>query len=444
MRALISERVVVDDRVRRAAVVIDGERIHEVIDPEALPDGMPREELGSLVLMSGLVDTHVHLNDPGRAEWEGFPTATSAAASGGVTTLVDMPLNCIPVTTNERALAQKRGAADGRLDVDVGYWGGVVPAEVPSLAGLGKAGVLGAKAFMCHSGIDDFPASDEATLRAAMIALRDAGVPLLAHAELEHALPAMDEDEDRACYRAWLERRPASFEDRAIELLIRLCREIRCPVHVVHLSSAGALPMIARAKDEGLPITCETCPHYLCITAESIPDRATHFKCAPPIRGADNREALWGGVLDGTIDFVVTDHSPCTPHLKGDDFVEAWGGIASLSLGLMSVWTEASARGASVADLSRWMSATPARFAGLGAKKGRIAAGYDADLVLWDDASEHVVSASDLRFHHPISPYVGRALKGRVRRTWLRGEAIFDGDDVARGRGRELLHRGGT
>ncbi len=439
MRALTCDRVVTPEGERRAAVWIEGGRIAQVTAPEALPEGAPRQHLEG-VLGPGLVDTHVHINEPGRAEWEGFETATLAAASGGVTTLVDMPLNCMPVTTTERALDVKRGAVDGKLSVDLGYWGGVVPGNATELSRLGEAGALGAKAFLCHSGIDDFPASDEETLRAAMRALADAGLPLLAHAELE--LPVPPSPHAPASYAAWLASRPPRMEDEAIALLVRLCRETRCAVHVVHLSSASALPMIADAKAEGLPLTVETCPHYLCLRAEDVPDGACEYKCAPPIREDENREALWRALLDGTIDLVVTDHSPCTPELKRAGFLEAWGGIASLSLGLSSVWTEARARGAGVSDLARWMSEAPARFAGLGDRKGRVAPGMDADLVLWDPDEVTEVEAASLRFRHPISPYVGRALAGRVRRTWLRGEEVFDGERVRPGRGQELLHRG--
>lgn len=435
MFALVSDRVVTPAGERRAAVWIDGEKIHDVTDPEAVPGGMPREDLGARVLMPGLVDTHVHVNEPGRTEWEGFATATAAAAAGGVTSLVDMPLNCIPVTTTGPALETKREAMQGQLSVDVGCWGGVVPGDPQHLTDMSRNGMLGAKAFLCHSGIDDFPASDEETLRSAMKTLAKCGVPLLAHAELELDEPACDAP--ATSYRAWLERRPARWEDEAIALLIRLCRETGCRTHVVHLSSASALPMIAEAKEEGLPLSVETCPHYLCLSAEQVADHATEFKCAPPIRDDANRERLWAGLLDGVIDFVVTDHSPCVPQLKSGGFVDAWGGISSLSLGLSSVWTEARARGATVNDLVRWMCEAPAAFAGLG-HKGRLEAGRDADLVCWDPDEKDVVRADDLRFRHHVSPYVGRTLAGRVHGTWLRGARIYDGASVTARRGSML------
>ncbi|MCB9592358.1 MAG: allantoinase AllB [Sandaracinaceae bacterium] len=420
MHALRSQRVVTEAGLRAAAVIIDGERIHAVVAPGAVPEGVPIEDVGDRVLMAGVVDAHVHVNEPGRTEWEGWRTATDAAAAGGVTTLVDMPLNCIPVTTTVAALEQKARSTEGALLVDVGFWGGVVPGNTDELPGLAKAGVLGAKAFLCHSGIDDFPAADAATLRAAMRAMAEAGIPLLAHAELE--LPDLPTPTcDPFSYEAWLGARPNRMEDEAIALLIELCRETRCAVHVVHLSSATALPRIAEAKAEGLPLTVETCPHYLCLRAEDVPDGATQYKCAPPIRGDANREALWGGLLDGTIDYVVTDHSPCTPQLKHADFVEAWGGISSLSLGLSSVWTEASARGATVASIARWMCEGPARFAGLADRKGRLAPGLHADLVCWDPDASFEVTPEALRFRHKVSPYLGKTLRGVVHGTWLRG-----------------------
>lgn len=440
MRCLTSQNVVTPEGVRAAAIVIEDERIVDVLD--VAPEGLPVEDVGELAVLPGLVDGHVHINEPGRTEWEGFVTATEAAAVGGVTTLVDMPLNCIPVTTSVPALESKLASAQGALRVDVGFWGGVVPGNTAELPRLAAAGALGAKAFLCHSGIDDFPASDEDVLRSAMHAMADAGIPLLAHAELELDVEPRT-DEPRA-YDAWLSRRPPRFEDEAIRLLIRLCRETRCPVHIVHLSSASALPSLAEARDEGLPITVETCPHYLCLRAEDVPPGDTTYKCAPPIRDDANREALWAGLFDGTIDFVVTDHSPCTPHLKElerGDFLEAWGGIASLSLGLSSVWAEASRRGATLEQMARWMSTGPAEFAGLSRDKGAIESGRHADLVVLDPDATFEVQADTLRFRHKVSPWIGRTLKGAVRQTWLRGRRIFDGTEVAGPHGAALLHR---
>lgn len=427
--AIVSERVHLPSGVARAAVVIEGETIVEVVDPEALPAELPRVELGHLALLPGLVDCHVHVNQPGRTHWEGFVTATRAAAAGGVTTLVDMPLNCLPVTTTVAGLDAKLDDLRGCLHVDVGFWGGVVPGNADELAGLAKRGILGAKAFLCDSGIPEFPASDAATLREAMTVLGRAGIPLLAHAELEGALPGEPASDPHA-YASWLERRPAAWEEAAIALLIDLCRATRCAVHIVHLSAASALPMLRAARAEGLPITVETCPHYLCLCAEEVPHDATLFKCAPPIRPADNRERLWAGLREGVIDLVVTDHSPCTPQLKEGGFLDAWGGIASLSLGLASVWTHASARGFSLPDVVAWMSAAPARLTGLAGRKGSIAPGCDADLVAFDDAAEFVVAPEHLHFRHEVSPWLGRRLRGRVRQTWLRGRSVHVLDDA--------------
>ena len=436
-----------------ASILIEDGRIGAVIpgtDPAALPRDVPVRDFGERVLGPGLVDCHVHINEPGRTDWEGFTTATRAAAAGGVTTLVDMPLNCIPVTTRRYALEEKLRATAGQLHADVGFWGGVIPGNVGELPGLAEAGALGCKAFLVHSGIDEFPNATEADLRAAMPVLRAAGLPLLAHAELElgdgEAHDGAAPEPSR--YDGYLRSRPAAWEDAAIALLIRLSRETGCAVHVVHLSSASSLPQIARAKDEGLPLTVETCPHYLCLEAEGIPDGATEFKCAPPIREHANREALWSGLRQGVIDFVVSDHSPCAPALKQrerGDFAAAWGGISSLQLGLPAIWTEAQRRGHGPGDLVKWMSTRPAALAGLSARKGRIAPGLDADLMVWDPEGAWAVEPERLRFRHKISPYMGRRLLGRVEATLLRGHLVYDGEDLpdlpAGPVGRNLLGR---
>lgn len=432
-----SERVWIDGALRPASIVVENGTIADVLGFGDVPGA----ETIDAVLLPGLVDTHVHMNEPGRTEWEGFATATEAAAVGGVTTLVDMPLNCIPVTTTAAALETKLDAVRDLLAVDVGFWGGVVPGNAGQLEAMASRGMLGAKCFLCHSGIDDFPASSEADLRAAMPILRDAGVPLLVHAELERA--SAPGCEGRA-YASYLASRPRAWEDDAVQLVIDLCRETRCAVHVVHLSSASALPLVRAAKDEGLPFTVETCPHYLCLSAEEIADGRTEFKCAPPIRERENQELLWRGVEDGTIDLVTSDHSPCSPHLKKPeegDFGGAWGGIASLQLGLPSVWSRASARGMSLGEIVRRMTETPAQLAGLSRRKGRIARGMDADLCAFDPDARWTIETRDLRFRHKVSPYVGREVRGRVTATWLRGRLIAkDGALIERG-GRPLLGR---
>ncbi len=486
--AIFSRRVLTPEGTRPAAVVIEDERIVEVIEvsetenlPEALPEALHGRmlDLGELTLMPGLVDCHVHINQPGRTHWEGFHTATRAAAAGGVTTLVDMPLNCLPVTTTVAGFERKLADTPGELWVDLGFWGGVIPGNADQLGPLAARGVLGCKAFLCDSGIEEFPASDEAVLREAMTALAAAGLPLLAHAEIELETPAGPTTSiDPRDYHSWLDQRPPAWEEAAIDLLIALCRETGCAVHIVHLSAASAVPALRRARAEGLPITVETCPHYLCLSAEEIPAGATQFKCAPPVREAENREALWDALREGVIDLVVTDHSPCTPELKSPeagDFLEAWGGIASLSLGFSSVWTQACARGFSLAEVSRWMSSAPARIAGLDrggqrsgeassaepepaegstrgpsprGRKGRIAPGFDADLVALDPDAEFTVRADALHFRHRISPWIGRRLRGVVHGTWLRGRRIFDASApvdacfcMPTGTGRPLLGR---
>jgi len=411
---------------------------------QSLPAAAPTLlDVGDLVVFPGLVDCHVHINEPGRTEWEGFETATRAAAAGGVTTLIDMPLNSLPVTTNQAALEAKLQASEGKRFVDVGFWGGVVPGNSGELPGLANGGVLGCKAFLVHSGIDEFPNASADDLRRAMPVLRDRGLPLLVHAELDLGAPASPHAPQ--IYESFLASRPRAWEDAAIRLMVELCRETRCPVHIVHLSSATSLPLLEAAKNEGLPITVETCPHYLCLEAEAIPEGATHYKCAPPIREHDNRELLWRGLLDGIIDFVISDHSPCLPALKVPelgDFHQAWGGIASLQLGLSAVWTEARRRGAGLDRLAHWMSTGPAQFAGLGQRKGRIAPGYDADFVVWDPRATRSVDTDELFFKHKISPYLGRELAGRVSHTLLAGSLAFeDGSHRGAPRGQLRLHR---
>lgn len=415
-----SRRVLTPEGLRPATLLLEGSQIR-ALEPYETPCA---EELGELVLMQGLIDTHVHVNEPGRSEWEGWVTATRAAALGGVTTLGDMPLNSLPVTTTLDALHAKLASTEGKLHIDAALWGGVVPGNTPELAPMVQAGVRGFKCFLCPSGIDEFPQATRADLELAMPALRDLGVPLLAHAELELPLREAAEQDPRE-YATYLHSRPPAWEDAAVALLIELAEQTGCPVHVVHLSSMGSIEQLRAAKARGVPITAETCPHYLCLRAEDIPPGATEFKCAPPIRPEANREALWKALGEGVIDFVVTDHSPCVPGLKlpeEGDFLRAWGGIASLQLGLASVATEARQRGHDLATISRWMTAGPARL--LGWDRGPLAPGTRADLVAWDPDEAFTVRAVELAHRNPITPYEGRRLQGRVHEVWLRGQRI--------------------
>ncbi|MFZ9886102.1 MAG: allantoinase AllB [Myxococcota bacterium] len=383
-------------------------------------------DVGNLVLMPGLVDTHVHVNEPGRTEWEGYESATRAAALGGVTTLADMPLNSSPVTTSLESFHAKLQAARGKLYVDVGFWGGVIPGNADQIHGMVSAGVRGFKCFLCPSGIDEFPPVEARDLLEAMPLLRVAKVPLLVHAELE--LPLRDAAQgDAAEYATYLHSRPPEWEDAAVALIVDLVRQTGCRAHIVHLSSAGALATLRRAKAEGLPVSAETCPHYLCLSAEEVPRGATSFKCAPPIRGRANQDQLWAALAEGVIDFVVTDHSPCLPSLKlpeEGDFLRAWGGISSLQLGLAAVWTEASRRGHSLLDVQRWLGPGPAAL--LGVHRGPLVVGAAAGLIAFDDSAPFVVDPSTLAHKNPISAYAGRSLRGLVRHVWLRGTPIVE------------------
>jgi allantoinase len=442
-----SRRVGTPEGLRAAAVVVEKGRIAAVVDPaSALAIGTV-VDVGDLVVLPGLVDAHVHINEPGRTEWEGFASATRAAAAGGVTTLVDMPLNSIPATTSLAAFEVKRAAAQDQLEVDCGFWGGVVPGNTPELEALVDAGIAGFKAFLVPSGVDEFPQVGEPDLREAMPVLARRGVPLLAHAELESPVGASAGDPRR--YATYLASRPPSWENDAIRLLVRLCRETGCAVHIVHLSSAEALAILADGRADGLPITVETCPHYLFFAAEDVPTGRTDFKCSPPIRERANRERLWEGLRSGTIDMVVSDHSPCTPERKGlesGDFMAAWGGIASLQFRLPVVWTEARLRGFGLQDLARWLCQRPAKLAGLQGRKGTIAPGQDADLVIFDPDAEFDVSPDNVRHRHTLTPYQGQRLRGVVEATILRGAVVYEGRGrlsgvtlSSPGRGRPLL-----
>lgn len=425
--------------VARCVGVRDG----RIVAIEPLDSTLEAREVVQLgtdeVLMPGLVDTHVHVNEPGRTEWEGFASATRAAAAGGVTTIVDMPLNSIPPTVDIDALAVKRKAAQDQAYVDVGFWGGAVPGNAPQLRALHDAGVFGFKCFLLHSGVDEFPPLDPAELEVALREIASFGALMIVHAENAHSIDhAPSPNGER--YRDFLASRPRGAENLAIAEVIELARWTGCRVHILHLSSSDALPMIATARNDGVRLTVETCPHYLTFMAEEIPAGATQFKCCPPIREAGNRELLWQGLAEGVIDCVVSDHSPCTEELKRfdiGDFGVAWGGIASLQLGLPAVWTEARRRGHSLLDVVRWMAEKPAQQVGF-TTKGHIALGYAADFVVFAPDAASVVDKSHLHHKNPVSAYHGLPLAGVVRSTWLAGAPI-NLDDEPRGR---LLARG--
>jgi allantoinase len=425
-QAFVSSRVVTPEGVRPAAVIVEQGRIHSVREPGDVPHGALLHSFGELVLLPGLVDSHVHVNEPGRTEWEGFATATRAAAAGGYTTLVDMPLNCLPETTTVAALEAKRDAAAGQCRVDWVPWGGLTGRNQEHLAPLAAAGVAGFKCFLVDPGIAGLAMIEPRELEAAAPALARTGLPLLVHAELAEYLYRGGDKDDWRQYATWLRSRPDESELAAIRMLIGLCRKYRFRLHIVHLATAQALEELRLARAEGLPITVETCPHYLHFVAEEIPAGGTLFKCAPPIRSRANREALWQGLREGIIDLIATDHSPCPPHMKQGDFRSAWGGIASLSVAISVIWTEMRKRGLPIHDLARWMSAQPAKLAGLEEHKGAIAAGYDADLVVFHPDTEFTLSTADLHYRHPVSPYLGERLHGRVLATFVRGVAAFE------------------
>ena len=444
MQAYISRRVITPEGERSAAIVVDGEKILEVAPIDRVSAGAEVHDFGGAAILPGLVDSHAHINEPGRTEWEGFETATRAAAAGGYTMLVDMPLNCIPSTNDVAALTLKRAAAVGKCCVDWGAWGSVVADNQDHIEPLAAAGVLGFKCFLIHPGTAEFTMVTEEELRRALPRVVRTGLPMLVHAELAGPVDRATADlanADWRSYETYLQSRPDEAELSAIRMLLALCREFRFRLHIVHLATQQALKMLREARGNGLSVTVETCPHYLHFAAEAIPDGSTLHKCAPPIRSRKNREELWQGLREGVIDLVATDHSPCPPSMKQletGSFKSAWGGIASLSVALPVMWTEASARGFTLRDIAKWMAEGPAKLAGCHAHKGELAPGMDADFVVLEPETEFRVMPGRLHYRHPVSPYMGQKLKGVVKATYLRGKPAYaDGEFPGVPRGRE-------
>jgi allantoinase len=444
-QAFLSKRIVTPRGMQAGALLVEGERILGICRPSEIPADAVTHDCGNDALLPGLVDTHVHINEPGRTEWEGFRTATRAAAAGGYTTLIDMPLNCLPETTTVPALEDKRRAAQGKCFVDWAAWGGAVADNQQHLLPLARAGVLGFKCFLIYPGCDGFTMIDQQQLEAALPFITESGLPLLVHAELAGPIDAAMEQLRNANwqqYATYLASRPDEAELGAIRLMVRLCRQYGFRLHIVHLSTALALEELHAARAEGLPITVETCPHYLHFASEEIADGATLLKCAPPIRSRSNQQKLWQGLRDGIIDMIVTDHSPCPPEMKHADagrFDLAWGGIPSLSLALAVIHTECRRRGFTLDHIVRWMSSAPAALSGISHRVGSLADGCDANFIIFDTESKFTVTAEQLHYRHAISPYLNETLHGIVKATHLRGEAVYrEGSFVQTPHGREL------
>lgn len=439
---LRSQNIVTQAGIIDGALDIENGKVVAIYAAREIPnDGVASTDFCAYYLLPGLVDTHAHINEPGRTEWEGFETATRSAAAGGITTVVDMPLNSIPATTTLDALNTKTRAAEGACYVNYGFWGGVVPGNSKELTPMVNAGALGFKCFLIESGVDEFEFSDSATLDVAAPILARLNVPLLVHAELDDPSSAVALRHSSSSYLDYLFSRPKSWENKAVEYLVTLCKKTRARIHIVHLSSAEALITIAKAKKEGLPLSAETCPHYLTLCAEGIQDGQTQFKCAPPIRERSNQQALWQGLRENTIDFIVSDHSPCTPQLKlmqQGDFARAWGGIASLQFGLPLIWNEAASRGFDMPQLVQWMALRTARFAGI--DRGTLEVGAVADLVVFDPTAPVTINAETIFHRHKTTPYFGKQLKGRVVQTRLAGSVVFEEGRFFEPRGIWLKH----
>jgi allantoinase len=438
--AIKSKRIILSEGEREGVVIIKDGKIIDVVN--SLDDLQKNViDAGDKLVMPGVIDPHVHINEPGRTAWEGFDTATKAALAGGITTLVDMPLNASPVTTTVKAFEEKLTATKGHLHTNCGFWGGVIPGNVNDIQPLIEKGVLGFKAFLTHSGIDEFPNVTEDDLGKAMPIIAKAGLPLLVHCELTGN--TQQPTGNSRYYKNYLHSRPRKWEDDAIALMIRLCEKYQCHVHIVHLSSSNSIEQIIKAKQRGLSLTVETGQHYLYFSAEEIRDGQTQFKCAPPIREKENNEKLWQALKEGVIDFVATDHSPATPDLKqleSGDFMKAWGGIASLQFALPVLWTAAKKRNCTVTEMAKWLCENPAKLIGKAGTKGRIAKGYDADIVIWDETGSFTVSEQMILHKHKTTPYLNEQLFGVVEQTYLSGEKIFDNGKIKPNKGEIIFH----
>jgi allantoinase len=436
-----SNRIVLPDKVIGGYVLIQKGTITG-ITAHFPGDFTKMIDVGDKFLLPGVVDPHVHVNEPGRTEWEGFDSATKAALAGGITTLVDMPLNSSPVTTTVSAFEEKLKAARKHLHTNCGFWGGIIPGNEREIEGLVDSGVLGFKAFLTHSGIDEFPNVKESDLEKSMPVIAKYDLPLLVHCELTGTL-AESANDDPTSYQHYLSSRPKKWEDDAIALMIRLCEKFKTRVHIVHLASADSVLQISHAKERGLPLTVETAQHYLYFAAEEINDGQTIFKCAPPIREKENRTRLWQALIDGKIDFVATDHSPAPPlakELESGDFKKAWGGISSLQWALPILWTAAKQRQATIIDVCKWLCENPAKLLGRNFKKGKIQEGYDADLVVFDPNNLFKVSENSIHHRHKITPYLNHELFGIVEQTWLSGVKVFDKGQMQLNQGRSLIN----
>ncbi len=428
MKAISSSRVFIEGMLKDAVVLYENGIITDIVTKTQIPPNCEHQDMDELVIMPGIIDTHVHINEPGRTDWEGFNSATQAAAAGGITTVIDMPLNCIPATTTVAALNAKLNCLKDQMWVDIGFHGGVIPGNAGDLEAMLDQGVRTFKAFMIDSGVAEFPASDTKTLDQAMPILAKHNATLLVHAELDLSTHTAAV-KDNSSYQEFLLSRPDNWEVDAISEIIRLAKKHDCAVHIVHLSSSQALDLIQQARQQQVKITAETCPHYLTLNSNTIPDGDSRFKCCPPIRDSRNQDALWQGLENGLIDFIVSDHSPCTPALKRleeHNLWTAWGGISSLQFGLSLIWTAIQKRGYSFSQLVSWMCEKPAKLVNLQSVKGKIQIGYQADFVIWNPEQSQLIEAKNILHKHKLTAYENHRVYGVVDKTILRGEVIFN------------------